>query len=328
MSRDRTLLIGLTFASVIVVLSSCLLGATPIGPWRAIEGLLGLGTPTDVTVLREIRLPRALAAFLAGGSLAISGAALQGLLRNPLAEPGVLGVTAASSFGAILTITFGLAVSIPFALPLSAIISALAATVLITLWAHRVASVVTLILIGVALSSFIGALMSLTLSLSPNPLTTNDLLNWSFGSVANRSWYDLALAAPFMATGSALLLHARHGLTLLTLGEETAATSGLDLRVHRRLVIVGTGLVTGASVSLAGAIGFIGIIAPHIVRRWVGGDPGRSLLPSLLVGGIVLTFADIAIRIMPLQPSLRLGVAASLVGAPLFAFIAARGVRR
>lgn len=324
MRGDARLLAILATASLCAVFAACSLGTTPIGPMRAAAGLLGLGAETDRIVLQEIRLPRALAAFVTGGALAISGAALQGLLRNPLAEPGVLGVTAASSFAATLTIAFGIAAQLPLALPVAAIGAALAATLGISAIAYRTRSVVTLILIGVAVSSFIGALMSLVLSLAPNPFTMAELVNWSFGSVANRSWRDLAISVPGIALGGAILMATRRGLTVLTLGEAAAEASGLDLARHRRGVVIGAGLATGASVALAGAIGFVGIIAPHAIRPLVGHDPARLLLPAFLFGGLALVLADIVIRVLPTQADLRLGVAAALIGAPIFAVIAAR----
>lgn len=327
MKRDLKLHALLGGLSILMIAVACFIGSTPIGPLRGLTALVGLGSPTDQLVMQSIRLPRALSAFVVGGALGMSGAALQGLLRNPLAEPGVLGVTAASSFGATLTIFTGLAALFPLAVPLGAILGALFATYLLTLLAYRLQSVVALILVGVTLSSFIGALMSLTLSLAPNPFSTAELLNWSFGSVANRSWTDLGVAAPGLILGTVILSRVRRGLGILTLGEDVAATSGLDLKAHRRAVIAGAGLATGSAVALAGAIGFVGIIAPHVVRPWVRHDPGRTLVPSFLVGGVALLLADMTIRVLPVGGSLRLGVAAALVGAPLFAIIAVREAR-
>ncbi|MEM9838670.1 MAG: iron ABC transporter permease [Pseudomonadota bacterium] len=325
--NDRSLILPLLGIVGLLILVQCCWGSISIPLHRVMAALLGTGTPEDVLVVQSIRLPRALAALLTGGALGLSGAALQGLLRNPLAEPGVLGVTAASSFGGTLIIATGLVSFIPFGIPIATITGALLATLLLAELAYRLKSVNSLIIIGVTLSSFIGALMSLILSLAPNPFTLGEILNWSFGSVANRSWQDIALSLPGILFGGFLLHRARNGLRILTLGEDVAATSGLDLRRHRRLVIIGTGLATGGAVSLAGAIGFIGIIAPHAVRPWVQNDPGRTLLPSFLVGGIALMIADLFIRLLPYLGSIRLGVAVSIVGAPLFALIAAREAR-
>ena len=182
----------------------------------------------------------------------------------------------------------------------------------------------TLILVGVGLSSFAGALMALLLNLAPNPFTLADMINWTLGTVANRSFTDLALAAPFLVAGLLLLWASRRGLSALTLGEEAAAGIGLDLSRQRIAVVVGAGLAMGGAVAVAGAIGFVGIVAPHLVRPWVGHDPARSLLPSALLAGLFLVLADIGVRLLPTEGELKLGVVAALVGAPVFVWIAAR----
>ncbi|MCG8443447.1 MAG: iron ABC transporter permease, partial [Caulobacterales bacterium] len=278
----------------------------------------------DTLVVWQIRLPRAVTAFVVGAALGMSGAALQGLLRNPLAEPGVLGVSASASLGATFALYYGLVGVNAWALPVSAILGALAATALITLAALRTGSVVTLILIGVGLSSFAGAAMSLLMNLAPNPFSLSDMVNWMLGSVANRSFDDLALAGPFLLAGLAVLFATRRGLSALTLGEEAAAAAGLDLRRQRIAVILGAGLATGAAVALAGAIGFVGIVAPHIIRPFVGHDPARSLAPSALLAGVILVLADIGVRLAPTAAEMKLGVVAALLGAPVFVWIAMR----
>lgn len=276
-------------------------------------------------VVWQIRLPRALAAAMVGAALGMSGAALQGLLRNPLAEPGILGVSATAALFATFVLFFGLAGTGPLVLPLAAVAGALAATVLVGIAALRARSAVTLILVGIGLSSFSAALMALLMNLAPNPFTLADMINWTLGTVANRSFADLAHAAPFFVLGVGVLLASRRGLAALTLGEEAAEGIGLDLRRQRLAVILGAGLATGAAVSLAGAIGFVGIVAPHLVRPLVGHDPARLLVPSALLGALVLVLADIGVRLLPTDAELRLGVVAALVGAPVFAWIAARG---
>lgn len=310
--------------SLMAIFAACLLGSTPMAPTRVVAALFGQGSAGDATIVWSIRLPRALAAWLVGAALGLSGAALQGLLRNPLAEPGVLGVSATASLLATVTIYYGISVFGAWTLPIAAVVGALLATTLIAVMALRTRSVVTLILVGVALSSFAGALMSLLLNLAPNPFNLFDMVNWMLGSVANRSMADIGFALPFMAAGAALLMLTRRGLSALTLGEDAAAGLGLDLRRQRLAVVIGAGLATGAAVSLAGAIGFVGIIAPHLVRPWVKSDPARVLLPSALLGGAVLVLADIGVRVMPTTGELKLGVIAALVGAPIFAWIAAR----
>ena len=320
----RWLVPGLGLLVVLALMAACLLGSTAMSPGRVLAALLGLGAPTDSLVIWQIRLPRAVAALCVGAALGISGAALQGLLRNPLAEPGVMGISATAALGATFALYYGFAVISPWSVPVAAIIGALAATVLVAWLAIRVSSVVTLILIGVGLSSFSGALMSLLMNLAPNPFSLTDMINWMLGSVANRSFPDLAMAAPFWIAGFGILLWFRRGLSVLTLGEEAAAGAGLHLGRQRLAVVLGAGLATGASVAIAGIIGFVGIIAPHLIRPLTDHDPARSLLPSALLAGLILIIADIALRLVPTNGELKLGVVAALVGAPVFVWIAAR----
>ncbi len=313
---------GLTIASIIAVFVACLLGSTPLSINQTIMAFFGFGDPSDQMVIWAIRLPRALAAFLVGAALGLSGAALQGLLRNPLAEPGVLGVSASASLTATFTIYYGLTTLTSWVLPVSAIMGALAATSLLAFAAICTQSVVTLILIGVGLSSFSGAAMSLLLNLAPNPFSLSDMINWTLGSVANRSFNEIFLSLPFLGAGAAILLANARGLSALTLGEEAASGVGLDLHRQRILTVLGAGLATGASVALAGAIGFVGIVAPHFVRPFVNHDPGRSLIPSALLGGLILVIADIFVRILPTNNEMKLGVIAAIIGAPAFVWIA------
>lgn len=321
MSR-LTLILGLISAALFAV--SALAGTAPVSLGESLAALAGQGDAATRTILWEIRLPRAAAAFAVGAALGLAGAGLQGLLQNPLAEPGVLGVSAFSALGAVIAIFFGLAAVSSFAVPVAAILGAAVATVLLGAAAMRGAGSVTLLLIGIGLSSFAGALMSLALNLAPNPYSLADLVNWMMGSVVNRSWADIVLAAPALAIGAALVLASGPGLRALSLGDETAASLGADPKRTRLLVIGGTSLLAGASVATAGTIGFVGIVAPHVMRPFVGHDPQRLLVPSALFAGIVLLVADIAIRVLPFQQELKLGVAAALVGGPVFIWIAAR----
>lgn len=322
MKLERWLIPGLVGAGVLAVFAACLIGSTPLPPGRVLAAFLGSAGEGDQLVVWSIRLPRALAAYLVGAALGISGAALQGLLRNPLAEPGVLGVSASASLFATFSLYYGLVATIPWALPIAAIIGALMATAFLAVAAIRTRSVVTLVLIGVGLSSFAGALMSLLMNLAPNPFSLSDMINWMLGTVANRSFDEIALAAPFMAVGAGLLISTRRGLSALTLGEEAASGIGLNLRNQRIYTVVGAGLATGASVALGGAIGFVGIVAPHIVRPLVGHDPARSLIPSAMLAGLILVLADIGVRILPTGSELKLGVVAAIIGAPAFVWIA------
>ncbi|MCI5046963.1 MAG: iron ABC transporter permease [Aquisalinus sp.] len=320
---DRQLLGMIGNIALLSIIAACMIGSTPMGLSRIINAVLMTGPPGDIIVLWEIRLPRALAAFLVGAALGLSGAALQGLLRNPLAEPGVLGVSTSASLGATLTLFYGLAAFSPVIPVFAAITGAIAATALLALAAFRNASMTTLILIGVGVSSFAGGLMALLLNLAPNPFSLAELISWTLGSVANRSYNDILLVLPFMSIGLAFILSIRRDLSALSLGENTAQSLGVNLRRTRLFVIIGTGLMTGASVAIAGAIGFVGIVAPHLVRPLVKYDPARIIWPAALLGGIMLVLADIGVRLIPTNAELRLGVVAALIGAPLFIWIAA-----
>jgi iron complex transport system permease protein len=307
----------------IAIAGSCFLGPTPIAAQNIIAALFGGGDASSHLIIWQIRLPRALAGLGVGVALGASGAALQGLLRNPLAEPGVLGVSAMASLFATVTIYWGLVELSPWILPGAAISGALLATALLALIAPKISSVVTLVLVGVGLSSLAGALMALLINLAPNPFSLSDMMNWMMGSLANRSFDDLGFAAPFWFVGLAILIVTGPGLRALALGEETASAVGLHVGRARALVVVGAGLLTGASVAVAGAVGFVGIIAPHLVRPLVGHDPAKAITPSALLGGLILILADSLARVVPTDQELKLGVVAALLGAPLFILIAA-----
>lgn len=277
-------------------------------------------------ILFRIRAPRAVCAAVVGAALGLSGAVMQGLLRNPLAEPGVLGVSAGGGFVAALAIALGLG-ALPGALEVAALAGALGAGAIVAVLAARFREPETLILFGVALAALGGALTALVFNLSPSPVTTADMLSWLQGSVANRAWGDIGWALPPMALGAGLCAYAAAGLRMLTLGEESAALSGLPMARLRAAAVAGAALLTGASVALAGVIGFVGLAAPHMVRGSVNDDPARTLAPSAFAGAILLVLADLLARVLPTEQELRLGVVTALFGAPVFALIAWRAAR-
>lgn len=325
MSARINFTLGLAAAAALSVLVALLAGSGPASIADMLAVLTGAeADPLLATVLLEIRLPRILTAFLVGAALGLAGAALQGLLRNPLADPGVLGVSGASALGAVVAVYFNLAAVSVWVMPGLSIAMALAATALLYVLGASAVSTTRLVLVGVGLSSFAGALMALLMNLAPNPFSLSDLVNWLLGSVANRSWLDIGFSAPFWIAGLACVLLAAPGLRALTLGEEGASGIGADVPRTRLLVIVGSALLTGASVAAAGIIGFVGIVAPHLVRPFVRHDPGDLLIPSALLAGIILVLADLAVRVLPFAIELKLGVAAALIGAPAFIWIAAR----
>ena len=279
-------------------------------------------------ILWRLRAPRAAAAGLVGAQLGLAGAVMQGLLRNPLADPGVLGVSAFSALGAAAIIAFvPQLANTPGVVEAAAMAGALAAGALVAVLAGYLREPETLVLFGVALSAMGGALTDLVFNLSPSPVTTNEVMNWLLGSAAGRGWGDIGLAAIPTALGAGLSAYAARGLTQLTLGEETAALSGLPMARLRAAAVAGAAMLTGAAVAMAGVIGFVGLAAPHLTRRAVGDDPARNLAPSALVGAILLVLADLAARMIPTDEELKLGVVTALFGAPLFAVLAWRASR-
>lgn len=318
------LLSGFALAGLAALIVSVLTGTAPVSLGQTLAALIGRSSEAVELIVWQVRLPRALAAFAVGAALGASGAVLQGLLRNPLADPGVLGVSAMSALGAVIAIYFGLAAISLMAVPVMAVAFAILATAVLYLFGASRMGSVQLILVGVGLSSFAGALIALAMNLAPNPFSLSDMVNWLLGSVANRSFADLAFAAPFWIAGGVLVLLAGPGLRGLSLGEETAFTLGVDLKRTRAFAILGAALLTGASVAVAGTIGFVGIVAPHLVRPFVKHDPADLIVPSALAAGTVLVLADTALRLAPFTQELKLGVAAALIGAPAFVWIAAR----
>lgn len=320
----RWLVPTLFIALLAVIALSAFIGPTIIPPMDMVHALTGGGDPAITTVLFDIRLPRAIAAALAGGALGISGAALQGLLRNPLAEPGTLGVSASAATAATAIVYFGFAASAPWLVPIASLAGAMAATTLISAAALRMRGVASLILFGVALSALSGAIMALFVNLAPNPFSLSDLINWTAGSVANRDLDDILIALPFIGSGIIVLMTGRRSLGVLALGEEAAHGLGVDLARTRALTIIGTGLATGGAVALAGMVGFVGLVAPHMVRAAVRHDAGATLLPAALAGAMLTVVADIGIRLFPWGSELHLGTVAALVGAPTFIWLVFR----
>jgi iron complex transport system permease protein len=307
-----------TSIALVVLSIAAILAALWLGP-VTISNPFASDAATH-TIVWDIRFPRALTAWLAGAALGLSGAALQGLLRNPLADSGVLGLSGFAALGAVIAFAFGFAA---FA-PAMSVLFALAAAALVTTlgWASR--GPTSLVLIGVGLSSFAGGLIALALNLAPNPGALADLVNWTLGSVEGRSMEHVGLVAALLVTGAALIFAAARGLQALTLGEEAAGAIGANLGRTRSLVVLGAAACTGGATAVAGVIGFVGIAAPHLVRSLAGHDPARLLFPSAFAGGALLVCADIVVRVLPTDSELKLGVAAALIGGPVFALIAAR----
>ncbi len=323
--NPRRLELTLLLLLVAAVLVAIGLGESPLSAAQYHQALTDLGSP-PAEVLWTIRLPRVLMAALVGAGLGLAGATMQGLLRNPLAEPGVLGVSATAGLGASLAIACGLA-AFPGAIELAALAGALAAGAVVVGLAARFREPEVLILFGVALSAFAGALTALVFNLSPSPVAIAEILAWLMGSVENRDVTDILRALAPMAVGAGLCLYAAKGLRMLTLGEEAAHLSGLPMARLRVAAVAGSALLAGASVAAGGVIGFVGLAAPHLVRAAVRDDPGKLLRPSALAGAVLLVAADLAARLIPTEQELKLGVVTALFGAPVFALLAWRAAR-
>ena len=280
-------------------------------------------------VLTEIRLPRALLGLLVGASLGLTGAGLQGLLRNPLAEPGLIGASGGAAFGAVLVFYSGLTLSsigmgTAMLVPVGGIAGALVALAVLYLLAGRNPSIVTIILAGVAISAFTGALTSLSLNLAPSPYAALEIVFWMLGSLTDRSMLQVWFALPFMAAGWLLVASTWRALDALSLGEDTAATLGFSMRSVTLRAILGTGLAVGAAVSVTGVIGFVGLVVPHLMRPLVGQRPASLLLPSAFGGAALVLAADLLVRLPVDGPELKLGVVTALVGAPFFLWLILR----
>src|SRR6187401_2407503 len=300
-SRRRLMIATTGLAALVVLLALGSLGIGPVrlSPLTVIDALFGGGTDTQRIIVGEIRLPRMILGLAIGAILGLSGAALQGLLRNPLASPSLFGAPQSAAFGAVLVIAFGLADIRSYALPVAAIIAAFGSVFALLTIAGRNAGLLILILAGLAISSLAGAATALVMNLSQNPFVVLEIAFWLLGSLEDRSFRHVALALPFIAAGAVILWSQRNAFRALTLGEETAQSLGVDVNRLRLVVITGTALGVGGAVAVTGTIGFIGLVAPHLMRPLIGHDPARLLLPSALAGAALLLAADITVRIIP-----------------------------
>jgi len=313
-------LLGALLGGLVAALfvASLLIGPAGLGLRESLAALVTGRGEAVVLVMREIRLPRALLGLLVGAVLGLSGAAMQGYLRNPLAEPGLIGVSATAALGAVLALQTGLAALFVGALPLMALAGAGVSVLLILALAGPRGGALALILAGIAVSALAGAATSLVLNLSPNPFAAMEIVYWMMGSLADRSMAHVWLAAPLMVAGMALLLSLGQGLDALTLGEDAAQAMGVRLVRLRWTLICGTALAVGAAVAVAGAVGFVGLVVPHLMRPLVGGMPSR-LLPAAALGGAAMVLgADVAVRLVAPDQDLKLGVLTALIGAPFF----------
>jgi iron complex transport system permease protein len=302
---------------LLLALASLAVGPAALSP-RAVVAALWHGDGVPGLIVREIRVPRTLLALLIGGTFGLAGAALQGLLRNPLAEPALFGAPQAAAAGASLVIAFGIAPAISLAVPLAGIAGALISIGGLVAIAGRRASLTVTLLAGLALASFAGAATALVLNLAPNPYIALEVAFWLLGSLEDRSSEHVALIAPFLLASWVTLAACARAFRALTLGEDAAASLGVRVERTRLLVVIGVAVGVGASVAVTGAIGFVGLVAPHLVRRAVDSDPTRVMLPAALAGAALLTAADIAVRLVPAAVEIKLGVVTALIGVPFF----------
>ncbi len=325
MTRARPWLLPL-LAALVAALALLSLGVGPVrlSPGEVVTSLgAAAGDPARV-IVTEIRLPRMLLAVAIGAILGMSGAALQGLLRNPLAAPSLFGAPQTAAFAAVSTISLGLNDTLSWGLPVAAIAGAFLSVFLLIAVAGRNASLLLLILAGLAISALAGAGTALAMNLAPNPFAALEIAFWLLGSLEDRSMRHVALALPFIAAAAVILMTQRASFRALTLGEEAAQSLGVPVDRLRLVVILGVALGVGASVAVAGTIGFIGLVAPHLMRPLVGHDPARLLLPSALAGAALLTAADIAVRIIPSTTDIKVGVLTSIIGVPFFLWLILR----
>ncbi|MFO1183784.1 MAG: iron ABC transporter permease [Bauldia sp.] len=315
---ERSLVPALAGLVVFLALLSLGIGAVPLSPGEVLQVLVGQASQATTIIVGEIRLPRALLAVMVGATLGLSGAALQGLLRNPLAEPALFGAPASAAFAAVVTIGLGIADALSFALPIAAMAGALLSVVLLVAVAGREASLLVVLLAGLAVSSLAGALTALALNLAPNPFAALEIAFWLLGSLEDRSLQHVLIALPLTSLSWVLLFADARALRALTLGEDVAASLGVDLTRTRLRIVFGVAAGTGAAVAVSGAMAFVGLVAPHLVRALARHDPGRLLLPAALAGAALLLAADILVRVIPSSSPIRLGVVTALIGAPVF----------
>lgn len=319
-TRDARLTLVLASAALLFGAWSFLLGPTPISASELWHGLIN-GQGTAGIVAQEIRLPRAVLALVVGAALGGCGAALQGLFANPLAEPGVTGVTASAGLGAVVALYFGLVAIHPLTLPAFAILGALISAAILYALSRSGAGAVALVLAGVAVASFATALTALALSMSKNPYAMSEMVLWMMGSLKDRTLSDLAYAVPLTCAGLALLVSTGRGLDALTLGEEAAESLGIRVASVRGRVVLGVALATGAATAAAGAVSFVGLVVPHLLRPLYGHQPSRLILPSALGGAALVAAADVGLRLVAPDGQLLLGVLTALFGAPFFLWL-------
>lgn len=316
---NRALLPALAALVAALFCTSLLVGPAALGLGESLAALVGgEGREAVVLIMREVRLPRALLGLMVGAALGLAGAALQGFLRNPLAEPGLIGTSASAALGAVIALQTGAAAAHALALPGAALLGAGVSVALVVAVAGPRGGALTLILAGIAVSALAAALTALVLNLSPNPFAASEIVFWMMGSLADRSMLHVWVAAPFLLAGALALAATGRGLDALTLGEDAAESLGVNLTRLRLTLVGGVAALVGGATAVAGAVGFVGLVVPHILRPLVGARPSALLPASALGGAAMVLAADIAVRLVAPDRDLKLGVLTAIVGAPFF----------
>jgi len=315
--RRRTIFIVLLLALALFSLLSLIAGKVWV-PWSA---WVTRAADPRWAIVTELRMPRTILGIAIGAALGMSGAALQGYTRNPLADPGLLGVSSMAALGAVLTIYFGLSARDPWLLSAAGMAGAGLGVVILLILSSETGGIITFLLAGVILNTLSSAAVTLALGLAPSPWAVSEIVNWLMGSLQDRSIEEVRIALPFIVAGCAILLFTGRALDALTLGEPGARALGIDIGRTRLLLVLGLGLATGASVAVTGVVSFVGLIIPHLLRPLVGARPSALLLPSALAGAVLVLAADILVRLTPAAVEIKLGAAMAALGAPFFLFI-------
>ena len=336
-ARRAAVFAALAAGLAAAVLAGVSVGAVPVPVGELLRmaaravGFRGVPAPDGmhVTIIAALRLPRVLAAALVGGSLAVAGVAMQGLFRNPMASPEILGISAGGSLGAVAVITSGLASASVLVLPLATMAGALLAAALIYAIAslRGGTSLLFIVIAGMAVSSLFNGLVSGMLLFSKQ-YEVNAYLFWTMGDFEGRSWQHLALAAPVLLPGIAALALFSRELNLFTLGEEGARSLGMNVETVKRLLLAVSALVTGAAISVSGPVGFVGLLVPHLLRLLVGPDH-RVLVPASALGGAVfLLLCDLVGRAAVPPFQIRVGIITAVLGSPYLLWLVVRSQRR
>ena len=309
---------GLTILVAVLFVASLFTGRLGIGGLNDLMAVRGSDPDTFWLLLTEVRLPRTVLAVTVGATLGLSGAVLQGILRNPLAEPFILGASSSAALGAVIVFYFGIAGGSALATPFGGVAGTMVATAILVTLGGRAQHPLTLILAGVAINALAAALTSLALNLAPSPYAALEIVFWILGSFADRSLDHLTFALPLMALGWVLLFSTWRALDALTLGEDAAASLGFKLAAVKVRAILGCAFAVGAAVATTGVISFVGLVVPHILRPFVGYRPSRLLPASLLGGAALMLAADIGVRLIDTQLELKIGVLTAMIGTPFF----------